>query len=401
MATPAKAREVVVTNVFERNYAATEQVLANKGGSRSTKSHSIAQLLIQRASQAPGRKIAIMRKTGPALKRTARRLIIDLLKEYNLYRDDNYFKQENFYEFCSGRFEFLSLDDANKIRSSEFHDAWLEEADEFTWEDFVYLQTRISAKPKVFRNQIFLSFNPCDSSSWIREKLEQMPDVRFINSTYRDNPFLSEDYVKTLLAMKDIDPVYYQIFAEGEWGTLTDLIYNFRVADKLPDSYDFAIYGLDFGFNNPSSLVKIVVKDGKPFAREEIYKTGLTNTMLIGEMKEKIPPPERSCPIYADAAEPARISEISNEGFNIYPADKEVVPGILSVKSSGMSVTKDSPNILKEAKAYKWMKDKNGKVLDVPVKFNDHSMDGIRYAWHTHNKNLGNQFLITVSGGVK
>jgi phage terminase large subunit len=143
-----------------------------------------------------------------------------------------------------------------------------------------------------------------------------------------------------------------------------------------------------------------VVKDSKPTTREELYQAGLTNSALIEELKRIIPDAERSDPIYADAAEPARIAEIANAGFNIMPADKEVVPGILSVKSSGMAVTKDSPNLIKESKTYKWMKDKNGKVFDQPVKFNDHAMDATRYAWHTHNKALGNQFFIAVSGGI-
>jgi len=397
---PEAKREIVATEVFWRNAESTEQVLANIGGARSTKSHSIAQLLIGRASNASKRKVAVMRKTGPALRRTARRLVIDLLKDYGYYNEKDYHRADSSYEFNGGTIDFLSLDETSKIKSSEFNDVWLEEADEFTWDDFVTIKTRLSAASKIYRNQIYLSFNPCDSNSWIHDKLRQMPDVKFIHSTYRDNPFLSEDYIKTLLALKEIDPVYFQIFAEGQWGMLTDLIYSFNLVDKLPDSYDFAIRGLDFGFNNPSSLVKIVVKDGKPFAREELYQAGLTNTMLIEELKRIIPNEQRGDPIYADAAEPARISEIANAGFNVLPADKEVVPGILSVKSSGMSVTKDSTNIIKEAKVYKWMKDRNGKVFDQPVKFMDHSMDGIRYAWHTHNKGLGNQFLISVSGGT-
>lgn len=397
-ANPAEARNVYVTSVYERNYAATEQVLANIGGARSTKSHSIGQLLIQRATNAPKRKIAVMRKTGPALKRTARRVILDLLKDYGYYKDKDFHRVDNTYDFNGGFFDFLSLDDADKIKSTEYNDVWMEEADEFTWDDFITIKTRLSAPAAKYRNQAFLSFNPTDSNSWIREKLEQMPDVRFIHSTYRDNPFLSQDYINTLLALKDIDPVYYQIFAEGEWGTLTDLIYNFQLVDKLPDAIDFAIYGLDFGFNNPSSLAKIVVRDGRPFAHEELYQSGLTNTALIEELKRLIPQELRSCPIYADSAEPDRIAEIAAAGFNVYPADKEVVAGILSVKAAGMSVTKASPNIIKESKTYKWMKDKNGKVFDQPVKFNDHAMDAIRYAWHTHNKSLGNQFTITVSG---
>jgi phage terminase large subunit len=40
-------------------------------------------------------------------------------------------------------------------------------------------------------------------------------------------------------------------------------------------------------------------------------------------------------------------------------------------------------NVQKEIKSYKWKTDKDGKVLDEPVKFNDHSMDALRYGVFT------------------
>jgi len=40
---------------------------------------------------------------------------------------------------------------------------------------------------------------------------------------------------------------------------------------------------------------------------------------------------------------------------------------------------------LKEIQTYSWRTDRQGNILEQPVKFNDHAMDAIRYAvytWH-------------------
>ncbi len=54
------------------------------------------------------------------------------------------------------------------------------------------------------------------------------------------------------------------------------------------------------------------------------------------------------------------------------------------VKSKPLFITKSSTNILKEIKTYKWKVNKDGVVLEEPVKFMDHILDGIRYAVYTH-----------------
>jgi hypothetical protein len=83
--------------------------------------------------------------------------------------------------------------------------------------------------------------------------------------------------------------------------------------------------------------------------------------------------------IFADAAEPKTIQEISKHGFNIKPANKDVREGIRCIKGMPLIFHQDSVNLLKEAKNYRWKTDRNGMKLDEPVKFNDHALDAMRY----------------------
>jgi phage terminase large subunit len=87
--------------------------------------------------------------------------------------------------------------------------------------------------------------------------------------------------------------------------------------------------------------------------------------------------------LFCDNAEPKTIEELIRAGYNAKPADKDVTEGIRKVKSLPLYVTRRSVNLIKELKSYKWKVTKDGKVLDEPVKFNDHACDALRYGVFT------------------
>ncbi|MBR4508937.1 MAG: PBSX family phage terminase large subunit [Elusimicrobiaceae bacterium] len=383
--------KIKVSKVFSQTIKAKSKIVLNIGGARSGKSYAMAQLLIMKALNYPGLNIGIARKTMPALKMTARRLVLDLLKQYGLYQTSAFNKTENYYQLNKSRLQFFSLDDPEKIKSTEFNYLWLEEATDFTYQDYLVLLTRLSAPTKEYlKNQIFLTLNPTDINCWIAKYLLNQKDVCLIKSTYKDNKFLSKDYIETLLSLKDYNKQAYKIFALGEWGSSETLIYtNWQMAEQAPNSYDEIFWGLDFGFNNPTALVKIFVKDKIYFIEEKLYKTHLTNTLLIEELKTIIPEQERSQIIYADSAEPDRIAEISSAGFNIKPALKSVLDGIMFVKSCALNIIKVSPNLIKEIQSYSWKTTLNGQLTEDPIKYNDHALDALRYGLYTHKTHQG------------
>jgi len=375
-----------VGRVFKENFKSTARAVVNAGGARSGKSYALAQLMLMRAYNYSGLNVGITRKTMPALKMTAMRLFIDLLKKYKLYSAKNHNKMEHYYNLNGSRVQFFSLDDPEKIKSAEFNYIWLEEATEFNYADYITLLTRLSAPaPAGLKNQIFLTFNPSDANCWIAKNLLTSPDARVIYSSYKDNPFLSKDYIDTLESLKNADENYYRVFTLGQWGRRQNIIYdNYNFIDAPPQNAREIIWGLDFGFNNPTALVKVYLADSGVCAEEKLYKSGLTNKELIDRLSSIIPPASRHETIYADAAEPDRIKEIFDAGFNIKPANKAVTQGIISVKSRALSVVKSSANLIKEIQNYVWKTDLNGNALEDPVKFNDHALDALRYAVHTH-----------------
>ncbi len=356
-------REIEYTKIYERIRNAKERIILNIGGARSSKSHSIGQRLVEHFWNTPKRKILVTRKTGPALYLTAQTLIIDLLKEYGMYGyvQHNKFHKEIINPRNGAKFAFCSIDNPTKIKSTDWNDIWMEEGDEFDWADWLVLQTRMSAPTtKEFPNQIHISFNPADEQGWINQRLILNPKfskkLKIIWSSYKDNPFLSKEYKQELEDLKDQDEAAWQIYAKGTWGLLKNFIYKpYTVLQEFPETYDDVIYGLDFGFNNPSALIRIGIKDVKNcYLEQKIYERGLTNSMLIDKMREVVSENERMFPFYADAAEPARIAEICAAGFNVYSANKTVKHGLDYCKSKTFYTTANNVDLNKERGTYRW-----------------------------------------------
>ena len=371
-------RQVEVTDVYDKTLSSPKQFVVNVGGAGSSKSYSIAQLLIQTLFNEQNHKIAIGRKTFPALRMTAYKLVIDLLKDYGLYNINNHNKTENIYvnPLKNSSMQFFSLDDPEKIKSADFNDIWLEEANEFTYEDYLVLKMRLRAPSVSGRmNKMYLSLNPIDENNWIAMKLSKDPTVDIIRSTYHDNPHLTPEYVAILENLINEDANYYRIYVQGEWGKLENIIFNnWQIVDEMPAEFEKQAYGLDFGYVNPTAFIHEGIIGKDLYIDELLYETKLTNSDLISRLTG-FP----LLDIYADSAEPQRIEELTRSGLDCYPANKDVKLGIDNLKRFHLKITKRSINVIKEIRGYQRKKDKDGKVLEEPVKFNDHSMDGLRY----------------------
>ncbi len=363
-----------------------KRLLAVYGGAGSGKSVATAQHIVYLLLTQPDIRILIIRKTLPALRITAYRLILDILYQMQVPFYLN--KSELVIRFNNSEILFKGLDDPEKIKSYEANYVWCEEATEITKEDFLQLNLRMRRANAAGINQMFLTFNPIDAYHWLITDVVQghRDDAAIHHSTYKDNiRFLSPEYISELENLINQDQNYYRIYALGEPGVIENVIYrNYEIVDDYPAAGD-QYFGLDFGFNNPSALVQVTERDQQIYIRELLYKSGLTNADLISILREILPD---GALIYADAAEPARIQEIRNAGYNIHPADKSVLDGIDAVKRHRLFIHQDSQNLIAEIRGYSYRTDKNGRVLEEPVKFRDHAMDALRYAIHSHMKSL-------------
>lgn len=352
------------------------KIIVNQGGTRSGKTYSIMQILCLIGSKAYNPlEISVVSHTLPHIKKGAKRDFEHIMQELRLYEDKKFNKTDLIYKFSQEiKLEFFSADNGDKLRGTSRDILFINEANLLSYDEWKQLLMRT-------RSKIFIDYNPSEEFHWIYDQVLTRDDVKFIRSTYLDNyDYLPIEQIQEIERLKDEDNNYWQIYGLGEVAKATNLIYpNFTIDPNRIGGE--SIYGLDFGFNNQTALVKVTRSDRVLYLEECIYESMLTNSDLIKKLKNMN---IGHCFIYADAAEPQRIEEIYRAGFNVFPADKSVKAGIDFVKRFQLKVHKDSVNLQKELKSYKWKEDKNGRILDEPVKYNDHLTDGVRYAALTH-----------------
>jgi len=365
--------EINSTIIFEKNWSALQKkevrFVINEGGSRSSKTYSLCQMVIVYCLQNPNKVVSIIRKTFPALRATVMRDFLEILKDLDIYEKTNHNMSENIYRFPNGSIvEFFSVDDEQKIRGRKRDIAWCNEANELFYDDFTQLNMRTETK-------LIFDYNPSDSSSWLYELPKD--ESILIKSTYKDNPFLPETIKRQIEDLKRTDEALYQIYALGEKAISKSNIYsNWTFLKHRPAKYTSYVYGLDFGYNHPTALMRVYWRDNDIYIEPVIYESYLTTSNLIEKMK--ILNVEENIEILADYSRPEIIQEMNNAGFNVLNANKVVKKGIDNVKSFGVFCEEDQ-RVKKEYENYKWKKI-GDNITDEPIKLYDDAMDAVRYA---------------------
>jgi phage terminase large subunit len=362
------------TVIFEKNYSALQsevRFIVNEGGSRSSKTYSLCQLIILYSLQNPKNVTSIVRKTFPALRATVMRDFFEVMKDMGIYNVQNHNKSEHIYLFDNGAMvEFFSVDDEQKIRGRKRDIAWVNEANELWHEDFVQLNMRTSKK-------LIFDYNPSDSDSW----LYQLPaeDKIVIRSTYKDNPFLEVAIRKQIEDLKNTDEIAYQIYALGQHAVSRENVYQrWEVLPSKPERFTRYVYGLDFGYQHPTALIRVWYFENELYLEEVIYESYLTSQDLCNRMNAL--GIDKTTEIIADYARPEMIQELRLEGFYVLNANKSVDKGINAIRTSKVYIAQGSKNIERENKNYKHKKI-NGDIRDKEVsKRHDDAMDAIRYA---------------------
>ena len=364
------------------------------GGAGSGKSVFIAQKLVYKALQSQ-RKVLVLRKVNSTTKNSTFSLLIKTLSDWKLI---NYCKvnKSDFTITLPNNSVFLcmGLDDPEKLKSiTGITDAWLEEATEFTQDDFNQVDLRI--RERVDNSQIILSFNPVSKANWCYLNFfkpnEELDDFRsqckIIQTTYKDNRFLPDNYIKSLMLMKATNPVYFKIYAEGEFGSLDKLVYNNWQSYKFDHTKlkGKLCVGLDFGYvNDPTAIIASIVdeQEKRIYIFKEMVEEGLLNDSIGQKI---IDMGFKKSDIIADSAEQKSIEEIKRMGISrIVPCAKgpdSIIHGIALVNEYEIIVHPDCVKTIEELQNYSWQKDKaTNEYINKPVDKFNHCLDALRYS---------------------
>ena len=370
--------------VFDHLTQSEQRIIVEQGGTRSGKTYNILLYIIfGYCLQNTGKTISIVRKSFPSLRGSAMRDFYDIIKQYELYDESWHQKTTSEYYLNGNLIEFVSLDQPQKIRGRKRDLCFINEGNELYYEDFFQLNIRTTER-------IIIDYNPSEEFHWIYDKLIPRDDCDFYKTTYLDNPFLDQTLIDEIERLKDIDDVYWKVYGLGERAQARSVIFRFDTLSKIPPDAKLISYGLDFGYSNdPTALVEVYQwgEDSLVF-NELIYETGLTNQNIASNMKAlEI---DKYTPVWADSAEPKSIDEIHRWGFNVKPTSKgkdSLMVGIDLLRRYKLFWTEKSNNGIKEMRNYKWVEDKDGKLLNRPVDAFNHLIDALRYGAYMALKN--------------
>ena len=166
------------------------------------------------------------------------------------------------------------------------------------------------------RRCTILDYNPV-AEFWAME-LPRLPGSAYIHSTYRDaQEYVPAAVVERIELRRGRDPNWWRVYGMGEVGAAEGLVHPvFHAVDAMPEGGN-VIYGLDFGYaNDPTALVRCVVKGDELYCDELLYEAGLTNRQIALRL-EALGARKGYDEIVADAAEPKSIDEIKLYGWNI------------------------------------------------------------------------------------
>lgn len=363
------------------------------GGAGSGKSYFIATRLIISLLNKK-QKLMVVRQTFASIRDSVYEEIVQAIYRMNVDSLCIISKSTLDITFKNGsKIIFKGADDENKLLSISGIDmTWIEEASEITKELFNQLELRLRGGSN--KKKFILSFNPISANHWLKDEFFDNPkdDSFVVHTTYKDNKFLDDAYIATLEEMKERNPSKYQVYALGEWGTSSKLVYtnwtieDFNYATIVKENPSIvSAFGMDFGYvTDPTTLVATLVdiENRKLYIFDELYQHGLLNNEIaehvisLGFAKEVI---------IADSAEQKSIAELKSYGIRrIKPARKgrdSINHGIQFISQFEIIVHPDCTHVIEELNNYGYKKDRTtGRYTDAPMDKDNHLMDALRYA---------------------
>jgi phage terminase large subunit len=372
--------------------ALRSRVRVVQGGTSSSKTYSIIPTLIMYAVNNKGAEISIVSESIPHLRRGA---IRDFLKIMIAIGNslNGWNKSTLTYTFSNGSFiEFFSADQSDKLRGARRDVLFVNEANNINWESYHQMSVRT-------RKFIYIDYNPTQEF-WAHTELIGRPGTDFVILTYKDNEALEPAIVKEIEAARDKaseSPYWanwWNVYGLGQTGSLQGVIFsNWQQCDKMPDTWKWKAYGIDWGFtNDPTAVVEVCEFDGKLWINEVLYEKGLTNADIADKLDGF-----RGQEFIADSAEPKSIEDIRRRGFRIRPCEKgrdSVRSGIDKLQQYQLMVTSNSVNLIKEFRGYTWATDRTGKETGEPIDNMNHAIDAVRYTAMEKLKARSGQYAI-------
>ena len=389
-------------NIHARTFSAKFLPLLNdyshrweiyKGSAGSGKSHFITQKIIIKALREK-RRVMICRRYGTTMRNSVFKLFKDVIESFKITHLTRIKESDMSITLPNGsEIIFVGLDNEEKLLSiAGITDIFIEEVYEVPKEIVDQLSLRMRGKAP--NQQIYMAFNPISAKHWLYDFCEgsTRPESSiYSQSTFRDNPFLPDEYVKALEDMYRTNPNKARVFCDGNWGAdVEGLVYknhilsDFDINELIKQGLEVRV-GIDWGFVDPTTVVVSLFDKPKKeiYIIGEFYKRGATLEEIkdgiigLGISKQKM---------YCDGAEPDKVDYLRRNGFNAVSAKKgagSVKAGISFLQDMKIICHESCVNVAAELENYVYLKDKKtGQYIEDSYDHDfSHTMDALRYSY--------------------
>lgn len=389
-------------NIHARTFSAKFLPLLNdyshrweiyKGSAGSGKSHFITQKIIIKALREK-RRVMICRRYGTTMRNSVFKLFKDVIESFKITHLTRIKESDMSITLPNGsEIIFVGLDNEEKLLSiAGITDVFIEEVYEVPKEIVDQLNLRMRGKAP--NQQIYMAFNPISAKHWLYDFCEgsTRPESSiYSESTFRDNPFLPDEYVKALEDMYRTNPNKARVFCDGNWGAdVEGLVYknhilsDFDINELIKQGLEVRV-GIDWGFVDPTTVVVSLFDKSKKeiYIIGEFYKRGATleeikdGIIQLGISKQKM---------YCDGAEPDKVDYLRRNGFNAVSAKKgagSVKAGISFLQDMKIICHESCVNVAAELENYVYLKDKKtGQYIEDSYDHDfSHTMDALRYSY--------------------
>lgn len=357
------------TSVFSKNikaYQSGKTLIVNQGGTRSSKTYSIMQLLFLIALSSKKKLvISVCSYALPHLKLGSMRDLEEIIENYGLLVDQVKNITESTFHIGNSIIEFFGTDNLGKVHGPARDILFINECNYVKYDAFDQLAIRT-------KGAVFLDFNPT-REFWYHTEVVGKIEYEFIQSTYKDNEFLTAAQIERIEAKK-LNENWWRVYGLGELGRLEGAILQNWEFGQFDYSFPYG-YGLDFGVKDPDAMVKVAVDRAnlKLYWKEELYQ----NSMSTGQLGQAIRARDTGNKlIVADSAAARTILDLKGQGFNIKPVSKGLVnDDIKMLLDWQIIVDPESYNLQRELNSWVWL-DKKGEI---PIDADNHLIDAGRY----------------------
>ena len=392
--------------------------VVSMGGSRSSKTYSILQLLLLEMMTRKKIKITVWRKTKVDCRATVMEDFQEIVMfDWEVYKNIKENKQSGTFTYLptGSKIVFEGTEDPGKVHGSKQHISYFNEVTEFSKAAYLQITQRTS-------DRVFCDYNP-SKNFWL-EDYRHDEDTVFIHSTFKNNAYCPPNIIKQLLSYEPWEPGSYEVdgfnisykghpisilnqpppheynVKRGTADAYMWLVYGLGIGSEKPnkiyrgwremtqehfDSIDYVSYfGLDFGASNPTACIEVKYDgDGAFYLCERLYKPlqdiadslPTAIKLLVPQIKKG------SSLVVCDSAKESYIDLLLDDDYMAIGAVKgggSVEVGITLVQGFTIYYV-PSTNLTFEYDNYSWMIDRYDRSTDVPLKMDDHLMDALRY----------------------